>query len=188
MPAARDVAGRRYALAIMEIASQNGTIDRWSEVVDALEALTAQTAYVEALQADGLADDRFRAIIEQVVPGVAPVELNLFRLLRRKNRLQLGGSIASYYRELRDEARNIVHATVTTAQPLEPERETAIREALQVRTGGEVALETNVDEALLGGVVVRIGDTMIDGSVRSRLRRLRQELREGGSTVRRDAS
>lgn len=179
MSEARDVAGRRYALAIMEIASQHGTIDRWSEVVEGLGALTAESAHVTALQSDGMTDDRFQAIVEQVIPGIAPVELNLFRLLRRKNRLHLGGSIASYYGELRDEARNVVHATVTTAIPLEADRVDGIRQSLAQRTGGDVDLDTEVDELLIGGMVVRIGDMMIDGSVRTRLRRLRRQLREG---------
>jgi len=178
MAQARDVAGRRYALAVMEIARTNGTIDHWAEAVEGLEALTSASSFVAALQGDGMTDERFQAIVRQAIPDIAPVEMNLLRLLRRKNRLQLGPSIASYYRELHDQERGIVRATVRTAVPLEEARLRALSEQLSTETGGTVALESEVDEAMLGGVVLRIGDRLLDGSVRSSLRRLRRQLLE----------
>lgn len=184
MPGARDVAGRRYALALMDIARQHGTIDRWVDVVDTLAAMTSDPAYVAALQGDGMTDDRFEAILRQVLPDIAPVELNLFRLLRRKHRLALGPSIASYFRELRDEERHIVRAAVTTAVPLDEERVVAIRDAIARRTGGTVELEAHVDESLIGGMMLRIGDQLVDGSTRTRLRQMRQLLAEGGPLTR----
>src|SRR6188474_32060 len=98
MALARDVAGRRYALAIVELARQDGSFAHWSAALDGLEGLTAQSSFVNTLQADGMTDERFTEIVRQVVPDISPVELNVFRLLRRKGRLSLGGSITSYFR------------------------------------------------------------------------------------------
>ena len=103
---ARDVAGRRYALAIMAFLDDDeSTADAWTEAVDALEALTSEGSYVAALQSDGMTDEQFQEIVRRVVPDIGEMQLNLLRLLRRKNRLALGPSIASYYRELLDERR-----------------------------------------------------------------------------------
>jgi len=181
MPGARDVAGRRYALAIMEMTGQTGTGDHWLQAMDALEALTGEPRFVAALQSDGMTDEKLQAIVRQVLPDVTADELNLFRLLRRKNRLALGPGIASYYRELQDQSRGVVRASVRTAVPLEPAQRDALAQQLAARTGGQVELEAEVDPTLLGGAVIRIGDHLIDGSVRTRLRRLREQLMQGGA-------
>lgn len=181
--AARDVAGRRYAIAVVDLARERGALDHWAEAIDGLDGLTAQPQYVSALQRDGMTDAQFQAIVRQVVPGIDALEMNLFRLLRRKKRLVLGPSIASFFRELRDEELGIVRATVRTAVPLDDAQRTRIAEQLSRATGGgRVELESEVDAALLGGVVIRVGDRLIDGSVRTRLRRLRRALVEGMAT------
>ena len=176
---ARDVAGRRYALAVVEIARAQRTFEHWAAAVDGLESLTQQSQFVSALQADGMTDARFAAIIRQVVPDIAPVELNLFRLLRRKSRLALGASIASYFRELWDEERGIERAVVRTAVPLGDVERVAIAQRLARDSGKQVALEAEVDPTILGGVVIRIGDRLVDGSTRTRLRALRERLQQG---------
>ena len=111
----RDTAGRRYALALIEIARADGDADSWLTAVEALAALTGESRFVEALQADGMTDAAFVAIVRRVLPGATAKQLNLFRLLRRKSRLVLGRSVASYFRELMDEERSVVRAVVTTA-------------------------------------------------------------------------
>lgn len=178
MASPRDIAGRRYAIAILEIAREDGNLDGWLEAVDALEGLTAEAAYIEALQGDGMTDENFQAIVRQVYPGVTPAQLNLFRLLRRKARLSLGPSIAAFFREMVDEERGIARATVTSAVELDPERREVLLQRLREETGREVVLEERVDPELLGGLVVRIGDRMLDGSARSRLRELRERLEQ----------
>lgn len=172
----RDTAGRRYALAVVEIARADGDADAWSTAVEGLASLTAEPRFVDALQADGMTDDAFVAIVRRVVPGATAKQLNLFRLLRRKGRLALGRSIASYFRELMDEERNVVRAVVTTAVELDAERQGAVRAKLQQQTGRTVELETRVDPAILGGMTVRVGDQLVDGSTRTRLRSLRSSL------------
>ncbi|TAK75153.1 MAG: ATP synthase F1 subunit delta [Dehalococcoidia bacterium] len=100
----------------------------------------------------------------------------MFRLLRRKGRLSLGRSIASYFRELMDEERSVLRAVVTTAVNLDAEREAAVKRRLQEQTGRTVELEKRVDPAILGGMTVRVGDQLLDGSTRTRLRNLRSSL------------
>jgi F-type H+-transporting ATPase subunit delta len=177
MAATRDVAGRRYALAIMEIAQADGDLDAWLEVADGLSALTSEGAYVAALQADGMTDERFTTIVQRVLPDATQKQLNLLRLLRRKGRLALGPSIASYLRELADEQRGVLRAVVTTAVELDDERRERVRQRIVETTGRQqVEVETRVDPDILGGMVVRIGDQMVDGSTRARIRNLRSSL------------
>lgn len=172
----RDTAGRRYALALIDIARADGDADSWLTAVEGLASLTDESRFVDALQADGMTDEAFVAIVRRVVPGITAKQLNLFRLLRRKGRLALGRSIASYFRELMDEERSILRAVVTTAVDLDPEREAAVKRRLQEQTGRTVELETRVDPAILGGMTVRVGDQLVDGSTRTRLRNLRSSL------------
>ena len=176
MPAPRDIAGRRYALAVIAIARDDHDFDAWADAVDALDGLTAQRTYVDALQADGLSDEQFQAIVRRVVPAIGQKQLNFLRLLRRKNRLALGGSIASFFRELLDAERGVLRAEVTSAVPLDDAQRERLAQKIAADTGKQVELDTNVDPALIGGLVVRIGDQMIDGSTRSRLRSLRTQL------------
>ena len=176
---ARDIAGRRYALAIMEIAREQQSFARWAEVLDALAALTSEARFVTALQGDGATDQKLRDVVNQILPGVADIEMNLFRLLRRKGRLTLGPSIASYFHEMWDQERGIERAVVRTAVPLDDATRDRIREQLSRETGKTIEMETEVDPSLLGGAVVRIGDRLIDGSTRTRLRQLRGRLQHG---------
>ena len=176
MPAPRDIAGRRYALALIAIARDDGDFDAWSDAIRALEELTARRAFVGTLQADGMTDERFQAIVRRVLPSIGQKQLNFLRLLRQKNRLSLGASIASFFSELLDEERGILRAEVTSATPLADEQRQRLLDKLTRDTGKQVALVTRVDPSLLGGLVVRIGDRMVDGSTRHRLQSLRTQL------------
>jgi F-type H+-transporting ATPase subunit delta len=173
---ARDIAGRRYALAALEIARQDGTLDDWLAAVDTLEALTERPSFVNALQADGLTDEKFTAVVQQAHAGIGAKQLNLLRLLRRKGRLALGPSIATFYRELLDDERNVARATVRSAVALDDERRASLERQLATQTGKQVAIDSVVDPEILGGLTVRIGDRLYDASTRTRLRSLKREL------------
>ena len=176
MAGTRDVAGRRYATAVLALAREEGNLDSWVTALEGLESLTSRPEFVAALQADGMTDEKFQTIVQRVVPDVTPTQLNLFRLLRRKSRLGLGPDIASFFRELVDEERGVARAVVTTAVELEPDRLAQLEQRLAEQTGKRVTVETQVDPSILGGMVVRIGDRLLDGSTRARLRSLRTQL------------
>lgn len=176
MAATRDVAGRRYAAAALAIAREERNLDGWVEAVEALESLTQRPEFVAALQGDGMTDERFQAVVRRVMPGISTTQLNLFRLLRRKARLALGPDIASFFRELVDEERGIARVLVTSAVELDAERQAQLESRLAAQTGRQVSVETRVDPSILGGLIVRIGDRLVDGSTRARLRSLRTQL------------
>ncbi len=174
---ARDVAGRRYALAIMEfVAADPDSTAAWEDAVGGLDALTGRPAYVAALQGDGMTDEGFQSVARRAVPEIGQLQLNLLRLLRRKGRLALGPSIASYVRELLDERRGVARAEVRTAVEIDEERRQWFATRLGELTGQQIEISAEVDPDLIGGAVVRIGDRLIDGSARSRLRALRSQL------------
>ena len=122
-----------------------------------------------------------QALVDRSLAGVDPLVLNLARLLVRRRRTSLGPQIAQAFQELIDEAKGISHATVTSAVPLTDEDRAAVQRRLIDITGGPVVLETHVDENILGGLVVRIGDRLIDGSTKSRLLALKRKL--AGATI-----
>ncbi len=180
MAVTRDVAGRRYAVAVADLARERGEWEAWAGSLEAFAQLTAEAGHVAALAAETLDDGRFQEVVREAVPQAEPLQMNLFRLLRRKRRLALGPSIASYFGEMWDVERGVVRAELRTAVAITEDRRGEIAGELSRRGGGTVELTATVDPALLGGAVVRIGDRLIDGSARTRLRALRAQLVSGG--------
>ena len=177
---AREIAGRRYALAIMDIAREDSSYEAWSSAVDVLEAMTSESQYINALQSDGITDEHFVSIVRDVFADIGVKQLNLFRLLRSKRRLSLGLSIASYYRELLDEHNDIIRVTVRTAIELDDERQTKLKQQISEGTGKKVELSTIIDSTILGGMTIRIDDLLIDASTRTKLQSLRREFERAG--------
>ena len=109
----------------------------------------------------------------------SPPALNLVRLLARRGNLALLASVATEYQRLLNAKRGVVSAIVTSASPLTKDEDAAIRTRVAQMTGTTVDVQTAVDPALIGGLTVRIGDRLIDASVRGRLERLREQLLAG---------
>jgi len=104
---------------------------------------------------------------------------NLIQLLLRRGRIEALPRVAEEFRRLDDDRQGITHATATTAAKLTPDEVKDLTKRLERSTGRRVALDVEIDPSLLGGLVVRVGDRMIDGSVRGRLERLRNQLISG---------
>ena len=124
-------------------------------------------------------DRRATALAEMLGDRVSRPVLNLIQLLLRRGRIEELPRVAAEFRRLDDDRQGITHATATSAAPLTPDEVRALTARLEQSTGGRIALDVKVDPSLLGGLVVRVGDRLIDGSVRGRLERLRNQLISG---------
>ena len=177
--ATRDSAPRRYAEAAFEIATRDGSIETWRKDLETAAAALDEGGLLGVLANPALPLDRREQIVGRVYSGLSTPARNLVALLVRRGRIEQLPRVAEEFRRLDDRRRGIVHATATSALPLTDTEIRALTARLEQMTGGKVALRTEVDESLLGGLVVRVGSRLIDGSVRGRLERLRNQLVAG---------
>ena len=172
----RDPAAKRYAQAAFELARDKAELDVWERDLSALgEALTTPGA-MPFLVGRQMPEEGKQDFLRRVIGQPAPLVWNLLRLLSEKNRLGLLPQIIEAFQQLVDEERGIAHAQVVTAVPMSGEERAAIARRLSELTGKQVQIETREDAEILGGLVARIGDRLIDGSARTRLLALKRRL------------
>jgi F-type H+-transporting ATPase subunit delta len=178
--ARRDSAPRRYAEAAFEIALRDDAVADWREQLERAAGARDSADVSETLANPALPLRQREDIVNGVFADLGDPARNLILLLLRRGRIRQLPRVAAEFRRLDDKRNNIVNATATSASPLDDAEILAITARLeQMFDGQSVALETAVDPDLIGGVVVRIGDRLIDGSVRGRLERLRNQLAAG---------
>jgi F-type H+-transporting ATPase subunit delta len=171
-----NLAAKRYAIAAFELAQEHNDTDAWFSAVRQIAEFMGDPEVKRVLENTRVRQDPKQRLIEAALSDLPPLPLNLAKLLVRKNRTELAVDIADQFQQLMEQQRGVSRARATTAVPLgDAERQTLSRR-LAEQTGGEIILETAVDPELLGGVVVQIGDRLIDASTRARLRALRSSL------------
>jgi len=175
-------AARRYAEAAFQIATRDGRVEQWQDRLDALAGLLADERVDRLVGNPALPQEERERVLREALawPADEPA-FNLVRLLVRRGRTRLAPAIAREYRRLVQRSSGIVPARVTSATALSEAEEAAIRDRLEAMTGGHIDLAVELDPSLIGGVAVRIGDRMIDASVRGRLERLRERLVTGAA-------
>lgn len=173
-------ASRRYAEAIFELARRDGTEAAWAADLETVASLVADERVGRILDSPAIPYAEREAALQKALEGkVAAPILNVARLLAQRSRLELQPQIALEYRRLFNRQRGVVEAVVTSALPLTPDESSAVRDRVNAMTGATVELEERVDESLIGGLTVRVGDRLLDASVRGRLERLRNQLVAG---------
>jgi F-type H+-transporting ATPase subunit delta len=177
--ARRDSAPRRYAEAAFEIALRDDSVDAWRSGLEEAASSLESADLGEVLANPALPLEQRLTVATDVFADLPGPVRNLILLVVRRGRVVQLPRIAAEFRRLDDERNHIRHANATSATELTDPEVRAITARLEQMTGGRVLLETAVDPDLLGGLVVRIGDRLIDGSVRGRLERLRNQLASG---------
>ena len=178
--ATRDTASRRYAEAAFQVAVRDDTVAAWRAELDAAGEIAADEE-VGRMLANPAAPLESREEMAQSIFGkvVSKPVLNMIQLLLRRGRIHQLPTVAAEFRRLDNARRGITLATATSAAPLSADEIRAITARLEQLSGGRVELDVQVDPSLLGGLIVRVGDRLIDGSVRGRLERLRNQLVSG---------
>jgi F-type H+-transporting ATPase subunit delta len=172
----------RYAKALFDVALQEkadlAQVDRDLQAVVAM--IEASPDLAQASNRGTVTEEKRKSLIEAVSKAMTltiPVT-KLLVLLAQSRKLNLLPDLERAYRERLLAHQNIVRAEVKSAAPLSPEKTKALEESLARITGKKVQLSVSVDPELLGGVVATIGSTVYDGSVKTQLQRMRQELVE----------
>ena len=169
---------KRYAGALFAVANRNGILDAVASDLELIHKRMTDVPYLRAILMEPLVSDTRKNSVADEAFGdrVTAASLNFLKLLIRKRREELFEECAREFRVLLAIHANTADAEVSSAVPLTVDQTDRLTEKLQALTGKTIRLTSSLDPALLGGVVVRIGDTVMDGSVRGKLERLERQL------------
>lgn len=172
-------AARRYAEALFECVQQ-ASFQQFADDLELAVELTRSAEVEHFLDNPSLPANERQAVIDDALGDrVSEPVRRLVDLLVRRGKVDELARIAAEYRRLMTRQEGIVDAVAKTALPLTAEETEALRRKVAEIAGQTVNLTIEVDESLIGGVTVRVGDTLYDGSVRGRLERLRERLTTG---------
>ena len=171
---------RRYAGAMIDVAAEQDAVEEVGNNLIAFHDLLQDNdgQLYRALCTPIFSGKERTAVLEALLPklGMHALTNNFIQLVNAKSRLYAIGDIAKVYSELADERAGRVTVQVTTAEPMSDAIAAEVRQAMAEATGKEVVLQADVDPALIGGMIARVGGKVYDSSIRSRLRDLERAL------------
>lgn len=173
---AGEVAAKRHAQAVFEIAVEKDELDKWREDLDLMAGVFGDDELLPLLESPKIKFEDKASVVEKNLVGVGQMALNLAKLLIQRHRVRIMPQIETEYGILMDRHRGIEHAEVTTAVQMDFSTQLKIKDQLTEITGSQVELTSKVDPDIIGGFVARVGDKVIDGSVRNRLQNLKQNI------------
>lgn len=169
----------RYARALFEVSRDNGDPEQTDCDLSAFQAiLDGHAGLKNSLLNPAISSVRKHAVVDAILAKTktSAVVKRLLLMLAERNRLNLLPDLHEVYGDLLMDYLGVLRARITTAEPLEAARLESLIETLATATGRKVTVETSVDDALVGGMITQIGNTVFDGSLAHHLRRLRQRF------------
>ena len=173
---------RRYAKALLIIGKEDGQAETYREELDAFSGLIASEKELEQAITNPLYDALSRkkvllAIIDKV--DISKVMESFLLLLFDKGRIGFLSDINEFYQKMADELKGIARASLVSATEISSETVEKIRATLSEKTGKDIILDVEEDPGLIGGIVTRIGDLVLDGSIKTQLLNMRESLKRG---------
>jgi F-type H+-transporting ATPase subunit delta len=167
---------------VFQIAIEREELETWQGDLETLAAAVENPEISGILDAPQVPKARKSAVIDEALTGsVEPLALNLLKVLASRSMTHQTPGILDEYLRLLDAHRGIERAEVVAAVPLDTGQRARISELLEGVAGKEVRLASTTEPRILGGLVAKIGDRVIDGSLKTKLDRMRSELSEGQS-------
>jgi F-type H+-transporting ATPase subunit delta len=174
------ILAKRYAKAIFTIGQEQENYEEYNEVLQGVATLFTETPEV----ADALTNPLYPMDVKEKVMtdlvasiGVDAVMGNFLNLLVQKKRAEILPEIAVAYKTMVDEVKNISHGNVISAVELNDELKNNIQSVLEKLTGKKVELTTSVDPSIIGGMVAKVGDLVLDGSIKTQLAGLKDSIK-----------
>ena len=173
------VSGRRYGQAIFELAQEQGEAGQWGQEVALVAEAFTDPDFNALLKHAGVSAEDKRSAVDTVLGGVNPMVRNMVNLLVARGLVDAIPEACEEYAELLDRQEGRQRVEVTTAVPLTDDELRRITDFISGLIRQEVVVTARVDEEVLGGLVIQIGDRLLDGSARARLDGLRERLSAG---------
>jgi F-type H+-transporting ATPase subunit delta len=173
---------RRYAKALLTLGKEDGNFKEYGEAISGFSHLLQrepelQDALVNPVHSR---DDRRKLLLRMIeLLQMPPMVANLLQLMFDKHRLNALDGVALAYQQLLDVVENISRAKVKTAISLDEATQDRLRQTMEKLTGSTVVMEVEEDPSIIGGIVARVGDLVLDGSVRTQINSLRESLIKG---------
>ncbi len=174
-----DRVGRRYARALFEIALEDAAVDAVAAELEAIAGTLRESAELRQVLAFPTTTAEVRKNIFAAVAdrlGTGQAVRNFVQLLIDRNRMSAFEASLAYYRTLADEHLGQVRGELTTARPLTEDQLGAVRSKIETAFGKRLLLEIREDPSLMGGIVVRVGNLLFDGSLRTRLEGIKRAM------------
>jgi len=169
---------KRYAQAVFEIALESNKLKEWQSNLAKIAKLVEDDEFVGLAENPKVPFDMKTKLVQEKLGKTEPMVLNLVYLLISKGKLKTANLISEEYDRLLNEHYGIKSAEVTTAIPLDNVEKEKLSQNLETLIGKKVSMQVQVDPDILGGFIARIDDSLIDGSIRSRLEMLKKRLAE----------
>lgn len=173
-------AAKRYAEAVFSLAQEKGTLDAWQQDLGLLNDLMRNPQAAAFFSNPNVTAAHKQQIVDEVLAKAQPEARNLAHLLIERHRMGIVPALYEDFAAAHLAAQGIAIADITTAEPLTPDEEQLVRDQLGRIVGKEIRLRPHTDPAIIGGVIARVGDLLIDGSVINQLRLLRNRLAATG--------
>lgn len=173
---------KRYAKALLSLGQEDGNYMAYGKDLNEFGAFCSKNEeFLKVIANQIFSVEERKKVLDAVLAKstFAGLTQNFLRLLLDKNRIGAIQEISAYYAKLTDEISNITRAEILTAKPLKEEARDRLGTALEGLTGKKVNIEVKEDASLIGGLVVRIGDLLLDGSVKAQLEGLKESLKRG---------
>ncbi len=174
----------RYASALFDLAREQKSIDSVASDLKSFDAMIAASPDLERLVRSPVftAEEQTRALGAVLgKAGITGLSANFLKLVATKRRLFAVRDMIRDYGKLLDNAKGVKRAEVTVAEPLGDAHLTLLKDALRQVSGGDsVELSVKIDPSIIGGLVVRLGSRMVDGSLRTKLNTIRNRMKEVG--------
>ena len=163
-------AARPYANAVYDLAHETSSLDSWSDALANLAAVVNDAQMSKLLDDPGSGKNQKGELVIQVLGDkINEQQQNLVKLMAENGRLKLMPDVLEQFEVARAKAENKVEAEVISAFELSTKQTSELVNTLKNKLGCEVTLTTTIDKSLIGGVVIKAGDTIIDASMKSQL-------------------